>query len=158
VQVSILHKKSVLLYWQSSLLPALVSRYRICSQISKRQGGNMTAKSRSRQVFQICYDEGLLITRAELLKRRGYSVLSALGNDEAKRTIDKGAIYHLFIVGHAAKKKTRQEMVNWLKANFPGPKILALNPPDEMNVNGADYNILLNGPEEWLAAVTSAIG
>jgi hypothetical protein len=48
-------------------------------------------------------------------------------------------------------------MVNWLKANFPGPKILALNPPDEMNVNGADYNILLNGPEEWLAAVTSAL-
>jgi hypothetical protein len=118
----------------------------------------MTAKASSRQVFQIGYHEGLLITRAELLKRRGYSVRSALGNDEAKRTIDKGGIYHLFIVGHAAKKKTRQEMVDWLKANFPGPKILALNPPDEMNVNGADYNILLNGPEEWLAAVTSAIG
>lgn len=110
------------------------------------------------QVFQIAYDEMLLITRAELLKGLGYKVTSALSNDDAKRVLKNGAIYGLFIVGHAAGKAARQEMVTWLKTKFPGTKIIALNPPFDTQLKGADYNFVLNGPEEWLAAVASIAG
>ena len=104
----------------SELLEAIEQRLRASSvpPVSKGSG-----------VFQIACDEILLITRAELLKNRGYEVGSALGNDEAKRILDKGRPYHRFIVGHAAPKKTREDIVRWLKANFPDTKILALNPP-----------------------------
>lgn len=110
------------------------------------------------RVFQIAYDEMLLITRAELLKNRGYEVSSALGNDGAKRILDKRYRYRLFIVGHAASRETREEMVRWLKANFPDTKVLALNPPHHAKLAEADYNLILNGPEEWLSVVANVAG
>lgn len=108
-----------------------------------------------KRVFQIAYDEMLLVSRAELLKNRGYEVSSALGNDGAKRILDKRARYRIFIVGHAAPKETREDMVRWLKANFPNTKILVVNPPSSAMLAGADYNVVLNGPEEWLSIVAN---
>ncbi|MGA9790421.1 MAG: hypothetical protein WBQ43_06995 [Terriglobales bacterium] len=108
-------------------------------------------------VFQIAYDETLLITRSELLKNRGYEVSSALGNDGAKRILDRRERYRLFIVGHAAPRETREEMVRWLKANFPNTKILVVNPPSSAILAGADYNVVLNGPEEWLSIVANTV-
>lgn len=112
--------------------------------------------SKGNGVFQIAYDEKLLITRADLLKNRGYQVGSALGNDEARRILDKRHPYRLFIVGHSAPKETREELVRWLKTNFQGTKILALNPPDNTKLGEADYNLILNGPEDWLSIVATA--
>ncbi len=107
-------------------------------------------------VFQIAYNEGLLVTRAELLKARGYHVVSVLGNDAAKRILDKSQHYRLFIVGHDAPREERETMFQWLRVNFPKAKILALTSPYESPVTAADYSIPLNGPEQWLAAVASA--
>ena len=112
--------------------------------------------SKGNGVFQIAYDEKLLITRADLLKNRGYQVGSALGNDEAKRILDKRHPYRLVIVGHSAPKETREEIVRWLKTNFQGTKILALNPPDNTKLAEADYNLILNRPEDWLLIVATA--
>jgi hypothetical protein len=81
------------------------------------------------RVFRIAYDEMLLISRAELLKSRGYEVSSALGNDGAKRILDK---------------RERYRMVRWLKAHFPNTKILVVNPPSSAILAGADYNVMLN--------------
>lgn len=106
-------------------------------------------------MFQIAYDEMLLITRAQLLKNRGYEVTSVLGNDAAKCAIDTRQNHRLFIVGHAAPRETREEMVRWLKANFPNTKILVVNPPSSAILAGADYNVVLNGPEEWLSIVAN---
>jgi hypothetical protein len=109
-------------------------------------------------VFQIAYDQMLLISRAQLLKNRGYEVTSVLGNDAAKRTLDASQSHRLFIVGHAAATETREEMVRWLKANFPDAKILVLNPAHHAKLADADYNLILNGPEEWLSVVANATG
>ena len=46
-------------------------------------------------------------------------------------------------------------MVAWLKANYPKVKIVALNPSKDQLV-GADYNVVLNGHEEWLSLLTAA--
>jgi CheY-like chemotaxis protein len=111
-------------------------------------------ESKSKQVFQIAYDAKLLTIRTALLTSRGYEVSSAFGNEEAKRLLDQSQNYLLFIVGHAASKAIREEMVTWLKTHFPGTKILALNPPTDTKLPGADYNFIQNGADVWLATVT----
>jgi hypothetical protein len=60
--------------------------------------------------------------------------------------------YALFIIGHAASPKVRKEMADLLKARYPDVEILALDPPFQ-RLAPADYNVVLNGPEEWLFVV-----
>jgi len=109
-------------------------------------------------VLQIAYDEISLISRAELLKDRGYEIESVLGNDDAKRIMDKGHPYRLVIVGHAAPKEERQEMVRWLRTNFPDTKILALNLPHQMKLAAVHHNVVLDGPEEWISIIATTVG
>jgi hypothetical protein len=110
-----------------------------------------------RVVFQIAYDEHRLVTRAELLRHNGYEVLSVVGNEAAKIVLSSPQHCDLFIVGHAAPEQTRKEMVDWLKARYPHVKILALNRADHRQLAGADYNVLLNGPNQWLSVITAAV-
>jgi hypothetical protein len=110
------------------------------------------------QIFQIAYDERLLMTRAELLRGLGFEVTSALGNDDAKRLLKNRRSYEIFIIGHAATRSKREAMVKWVRSRFKGTKIIALNPPFASGLKGVDFNFVLNGPEEWLAAVASAAG
>lgn len=104
------------------------------------------------RIFQISYDEQQGLQRAELLKSRGYGVMSVIGNDAAKVLLSSRQPYDLFIIGNAAPGKTRREMLDWLRANYPGVKILAINPSGQQ-VFGADYNMQQNEPENWLAIV-----
>jgi hypothetical protein len=109
----------------------------------------------TKRIFQIAYTERLRSERAELLIHLGYGVISVIGNESAKILLN--GIQHtdlaLFIVGHAASEQTRTEMVDWLKAKYPSVRILALNPPNEQLLR-ADYNVVQNGPENWLPFVS----
>ncbi len=114
-------------------------------------------KSRAtRSIFQICYDEKLAVHRAELLKSRGYDAISVISNEAAQAVLSSIQHYDLFIVGQAAPQETRREIVAWLRANYPGVKILALNPPNQQ-ILGADYNVRQNGPETWLPIVSQQL-
>jgi len=44
-------------------------------------------------------------------------------------------------------------MIDWIRVKYPRVKILALNAPHQQLLN-ADYNVTLNGPENWLPIVT----
>ena len=112
-----------------------------------------SAKRTIKLIFQISYDEAAGLRRTEVLRSRGYGVISVLGNEAAKVLLSSIQHYDLFIVGHAATEETRREIVDWLKANYPQVKILAMNPPCQQMTN-ADYNALQNGPESWLPIVT----
>jgi hypothetical protein len=114
------------------------------------------AAAKLRRIFQIAYDEGQGLRRAELLRLRGFGVISVIGNDLAKVLLRSPQRYDLFIIGHAAPEETRREMVDWLKAEYPTVKILALNPPNQQ-VLGADYNAPQNGPENWLLIVSQQL-
>lgn len=107
----------------------------------------------TKHIFQISYDEPLGAQRAELLKSRGYSVMSVIGNEAAKVALTPVQHYDFFIIGNAAPEGTRQEMAIWLKAKYPRVKILALNPPNR-EVLRADFNVRLNGPEDWLPIIS----
>jgi hypothetical protein len=106
-----------------------------------------------KRIFQISYDEQLGLRRAELLRSLGYGVISVIGNDPARVLLTSIQHYDLFIVGHAAPEETRTEMIDWIKVKYPRVKILAFNDPHQQLLN-ADYNVTLNGPENWLPIVT----
>jgi hypothetical protein len=125
-------------------------------QVVMHMNAPLRKSQAARSIFQICYDEKLAVQRAELLKSRGYDVVCIFGNDAAKVVLSSIQRYDLFIVGHAAPEETRREIIAWLKANFPGVKILALNPPNQ-EMLGADYNVRQNEPETWLSIVTQQL-
>lgn len=107
-------------------------------------------------IFQVAYDEQLMVTRAAVLKAHGFTVISVVGNEAAKAALSTPQHYSLFILGTSAPTKVRGEMADWLKANYPKVPILALNPPYQKELEPADYNVVLNGPEEWLFVVEAS--
>ena len=107
-------------------------------------------------VFQIAYIEELMASRAETLKAHGFTVISTLGNEAAKVALAAPRHYSLFIVGHGAPPNDRREIAAWLKAKYPQVEILALNPPSQKELASADYNVVANGPEEWIFVVEAS--
>ena len=107
-----------------------------------------------RRIFQVTYDEELGTRRAELLRSRGYGVISVIGNEAAKILLRSIQHYDVFIVGHAAPEETRREMVDWLNIQYPRVRVLALNPSFEQ-VPAADYNAPYHAPETWLPIVST---
>lgn len=107
---------------------------------------------RFKRIFVICYDEQLGLRRAEILSSYGYHSSFIIGNQAAKVLLTPAEHYDLFMVGPAAPRETRQEIVDWLKAKYPRAKILALNPPNQQ-LSGANHNVLQDVPETWLPIV-----
>ena len=108
-------------------------------------------------IFQIAYDEDRGLRRAELLRARGYGVLSVIGNEAAKVALSTNQDLDLFIVCHAAPEEERTEIVHWLRIQYPAVKILAINPPGEQ-ILSANYNVREDDPESWLRVVIQKLG
>jgi hypothetical protein len=111
---------------------------------------------RERKVFQVGYEEQEVSKRAALLKSRGHEITSVIGNDPAIASLSENADYDLIVVGNSAPENLRTELCSWIKSRYPKIPILALNPPYKRQLSGADYNLVLNGPEEWLLVVETA--
>jgi short-subunit dehydrogenase involved in D-alanine esterification of teichoic acids len=106
-------------------------------------------------MFQIGYDERELNGRAELFRRVGHEVISVADNETAKRALRSFCDVDVFVVGHTAPEQTRKEMVDWLKANFPKVKIVALIPSASRPLACADYNVVLNDLDEWMTLLAA---
>lgn len=115
------------------------------------------AEGRKPFVFQISYDEKTSKARSEVLRRHGYEVTTVFGNEAAKLILSAPHHCNLFVIGHAAPEEFRREMVEWLKANYPGIPIIALNRHSVLKLPGADYNLKMNGPETLLPLITAAL-
>jgi hypothetical protein len=109
-----------------------------------------------RVVFQIAYDHGLASDRTALLRKRGYDVVTVMGNESAKLILSVPQHFDLFLVDCAAPEVDREVIVAWLKKYYPNTRVLALNPPKQPVLPGADYNVKLNGPDAWLSAISHA--
>ena len=114
------------------------------------------AKRKMKRIFHIAYDEEAGVGAAELLRSRGYGVITVLTNEAAKVLLSSIQKYDLFIIGHAASERCRGEMADWLRTHYPNVKILALNPPHQP-LPSADYNALASDPEGWLSFVTEQL-
>jgi CheY-like chemotaxis protein len=125
--------------------------------ITNLTGDKISIKSQSKRImFQIGYDEKELKARAELFRRCGHEVISVVDNEAAKLALASFHNVDVFVVGHTAPEQTGEEMVDWLKANFPKVKIVALIPSANRQLLRADYNIVLNEWDEWLSLLAAA--
>jgi hypothetical protein len=131
------------------------------SEIVARVGGAqrvLPQGTRKSLVFQISYDSEHSIQRTKVLREHGYEVASVLGNEAAKTVLSTRLMQcDFFIVGHRAPEHLRRGMVVWLREHYPNVRILALNSPGILELDGADYNVKLNGPETWLPLVSKAL-
>ena len=119
----------------------------------------ISIKSQPKRImFQIGYDEKELNVRAELFRRFGHEVISVPDNETAKQALTSTLNVDVFVVGYQAPDRTRKEMVDWLKENFPKVKIVALVPSTNQQLPRADHNITLNDWDEWLALLTATVG
>jgi hypothetical protein len=126
--------------------------------ISNLKGERISIKSPHKRImFQIGYDEKELKVRAQLFRCCGHEVISVADNEAAKCALASIHSVDVFIVGHAAPEQTRKEMVDWLKANFPKVKIVALIPSADRQLLCADHNVVLNDWDEWLSLLTAAV-
>ena len=127
--------------------------------ITNLTGQNLWVKSQPKRImFQIGYDERELNARAELFRRLGHEVISVADNGAAKRALRSFCDVDVFVVGHTASEQTRKEMVDWLKANFPKVKIVALIPSVTRPLPSADYNVVLNDLDEWMTFLAATAG
>jgi CheY-like chemotaxis protein len=124
--------------------------------LNQNTGEKISIKPKTKRIlFQISYDEKGLNARAELLRRFGHEVISVTHNEAAKVALSSFRDVDLFVIDYKTPEQTRREMVAWLKANHPNIKIVALNPSKDPLI-GADYNVALNDPDEWLALLAVA--
>jgi len=127
--------------------------------ITNLTGKKIWMESQGKRImFQIGYDEKELNARAELFRCCGHEVISVVDNEAAKRVLVSTQNVDVVVVGHKAPEQTRKEIVDWVKANFPKVKIVALIPSPNRQLPRADYNVVLNDFYEWsslLAAATS---
>src|SRR5947208_4589608 len=125
--------------------------------ITNLTGKKISVEFPAKQImFQIGYDEKDLNARAELFRRCGHKVMSVAEDEAAKRALTSIQNVDVFVVGHTAPEETRKEMVDWLKANFPKIKVVALIPSASRPLASADFNIVLNDWDEWLSLLAAA--
>lgn len=107
-------------------------------------------------ILQIGYDKLQIATRASLLVRQGYRVLSALGNGNAF-TLASADRVDLVLIGNSAPIGIRENAACLFKDHFPQIPIVALRSgPLSHDVQYADYNGTVEDPEEWLAVIARA--
>lgn len=127
--------------------------------ITNLTGQKIWVKSQPKRImFQIGYDERELSARAELFRRVGHEVISVVDNEAAKRALGSFCDVDVFVVGYSAPEQTRKEMVDWLKANFPKVKIVALIPSASGQLPCADYNVVLNDLDDWMTLLAATAG
>jgi len=119
--------------------------------------GRSRPEIEKRIVCQIAYDHAIATERTDVLRAKGYEVVTIIGNEAAKLVLDLCPGWNLFIVGHCGPNEAREEIVSWLKTKFPAVPILALNPPTTLVLHGADYNVK-HDDKLWLPLVARALG
>jgi len=125
--------------------------------VTNLTGKKIPIKSQPKRImFQIGYDEKELNARAELFQRCDHEVISVVDNEAAKQALASIRTVDVFVVGHTAPEQTRKEMVDWLRANFPKVKIVALIPSANLRLPRADYNVVLNDRKDLLSLLVAA--
>jgi hypothetical protein len=145
-------------------LPMHLDCYTAWSSISaaiecSRPGGEAilgtSAECTNKRVFLVAYSYELLVTCSTILRSRGYTVTSVVGNRAARCSLQAGGPPHsLFIVGSAAPDEARLEMSHWLRLRYPDAMILMLHATTDQS--GRDFASSTNSRATavWLPAVS----
>jgi hypothetical protein len=90
-----------------------------------------------------------------LLARRGYRVISALGNGNAFAQATTQSV-DLVLIGQSAPIGIRENVANQFKEHFPNIPVVALRSSFQSGLQNADYNSTAEDSEEWLNLVAKA--
>jgi hypothetical protein len=119
---------------------------------------NVPASSlRAPRVFEFAYDLTLADKLAQQLPWHGYRFSYAAANDLAYTILLAPMKCDLFIVGHAAPMETRYDAAAWLAENYAGVPMIALKLPSEPDLEGASFNVELDGNGALLPAIAKAL-
>ena len=107
-------------------------------------------------VLQIGYVPALVETRAIMLRKDGYNVVSAVGNDQGIN-LAPSRPFDVVVVGFSERHPVRAQMVRWLKQHLPSVPVVALAAHDYEAFPDADCVTLSEDPRVWLAAVADCV-
>ncbi len=120
--------------------------------------GTASTRPAQHRILQIAYYDSLLRTRATMLQRAGYAVVSVLGNDQAKAGVDQLLpAVDLVMVGFSATYAERIAIVRWLKEQYPQVPVVVLQANSSERFPDANYVTLSEDPEVWLGAIAACL-
>jgi DNA-binding NtrC family response regulator len=109
-------------------------------------------------ILQVAYDQGLLETRALMLKSRGYEVTSVRGNQQAMMlTPEKLAQFDAVLIGFSSTFIARSAILEWFKLKSPQLPVVVLQFHTFEKFPQADCCSLSEEPSAWLDAVADCL-
>ena len=90
-----------------------------------------------------------------MLESDGYTVTSALGNDQGI-ALAATVQFDVVVVGFSGANDVRSNMVRWLKQNVPLVPVVALLASSADAVPDADCETFSENPRVWLDTVQTA--
>jgi DNA-binding response OmpR family regulator len=81
---------------------------------------------RRKRILHVEFDRTLLATRHALLETAGFEVISCFNATAIREVSTAAAAFDLFLVGHAAPLAERNELVTWLRSNFPDAAVVVM--------------------------------
>ena len=107
-------------------------------------------------ILHIGYVAALVETRALMLRKDGYLVVSALGNEQGI-SMAPSRPFDVVVVGFSDHHQTRNQMVLWLKEHLPGVPVVALAAHEYEAFPDADCVTLSENPRVWLDKVAGCV-
>ena len=108
------------------------------------------------RLLSTSYDDALLRTRAWLLEREGYEVVSALGFQEAREACDTPG-FDIFILGHSIPKRDKLELIACFRNSNPDGFIIALTRANEPRLREVDAYVNPGVPEDLVRLVSATL-
>ena len=107
------------------------------------------------RILHVGYDPVLTELREGVLGRNGYEVVSAIGNEAAKRAAEDS--FDLVIIGNGGTVEERAEIVKWFaKRRIKLPVLVMRAGPDE-HFPQATVEFIGATPEDWISSIRRAV-
>jgi len=107
-----------------------------------------------KSVLCVSWIPSLATTREMLLTQAGYTVISALGKEEAVSKWDPKA--DLLVLGHSLPRSEKLALIQWFREQSQSP-ILSLLKPGQDKLPGADVGVEAFNPADVVRAVQTIL-
>jgi len=99
----------------------------------------------------------LLAVREEILETLGHPIISVLGSQAARNLNLVAPSLGVIVIGYAAARHERQDLVNYFRRGAPTVPIVILLRRTEEPFPNVDYNCPTDNPPEWVKTVALAL-
>ena len=107
---------------------------------------------RRKRILHIEFERTLLAIRHALLETAGFEVVSCFSATALREVSTAATAFDLFLVGHSAPAEEREELVMWMKTNFPETRVLVLR-SRETDTAPSGHFVATADPEDLIRAL-----